>query len=306
MDDTTNPAPEAPAPEVETEAQQIDTEAEPTEGADGEDALQAADGDDAEDIEFEGQAYRVPKPLKDGFLRQQDYTKKTQELASERTVVQTERQRIEADRQRFQQDTEAHGANLRDMARLMNMGEQIEAYRKLDWPAIEQQDAANGTNHAQRLFREQSQLERDAQGLAGQLHAKEQERQSTAQRESATRKEQAQATFARDIPGWSTGLKDQVRAFAISEGVTAGRFDDTTDPVIMKLAAKAYRWDQYEKKQRGAVKAATPQRPAAAPVPQVAARRTPSTGPSDKDSDQEWVRKERARMKAAEDARKRA
>lgn len=299
-DDPTNPAPGAPAPEVDQP--EIETDAEQSETAEGD--LQAGEGDDGEDIEFDGQAYRVPKPLKEAFLRQSDYTKKTQEVAAEKQAVQTERQRIEADRQRFQHDTEAHGANLRDMARLIGMGEQIESYRKLNWAAIEQADATNGTNHAQRLFREQSQLERDAQGLAGALHAREQERQSHAQRESATRKEQANAVFARDIPGWNTGTKQQMWDYAISKGVTADRLGDTTDPVLMSILYDASRWRQYETKQRAAVNGAKPQRPAAAPVPQVAARRTPATGPSDKDSMDDWVRKERKRMAQVEAARR--
>lgn len=43
--------------------------------------------DDTEEVEHEGKTYRVPKELKESFLRQSDYTRKTQELAQERQVV---------------------------------------------------------------------------------------------------------------------------------------------------------------------------------------------------------------------------
>lgn len=43
--------------------------------------------DDSEEVEHEGKTYRVPKDLKDSFLRHSDYTRKTQELAQERQVV---------------------------------------------------------------------------------------------------------------------------------------------------------------------------------------------------------------------------
>lgn len=43
--------------------------------------------DDTEEVEHEGKTYRVPKDLKDSFLRQSDYTRKTQEVAQERQVL---------------------------------------------------------------------------------------------------------------------------------------------------------------------------------------------------------------------------
>lgn len=304
MDDLeTNPTAGEPGAEVATdEAPQIEVEAEPTEG---DPEGQTPEGDDAEDVDFEGQTFRVPKVIKEGLMRHKDYTHKTQELGAERTALATERQRIEADRQRFRQDTEAHGANLRELAQLVGMGEQIEAYRKVDLNAIEQQDLANGTRHADRIRWERLDLEQQAQALAQSLHAKEQERQSTSQRERARQVEEAKATFARDIPNWNA-VKQPMWETAIAAGFTPDDLENTTDVRMMKLLRLAYIGKQYEDKQRGAIRAATPQRPAAAPVQQVAARRTPSTVPSDKDSDAEWVRKERARMKAVEDARKRA
>ena len=51
-------------------------------------AKQSLDDDaDSEEVEHEGKTYRVPKALKDSFLRHSDYTRKTQELAQERQVV---------------------------------------------------------------------------------------------------------------------------------------------------------------------------------------------------------------------------
>src|SRR5262249_26454182 len=54
----------------------------------------AGDGDAADhvDIDWEdGQKYRVPKALRDGFLRQADYTRKTQDVASQRRQVEADR-----------------------------------------------------------------------------------------------------------------------------------------------------------------------------------------------------------------------
>ena len=42
-----------------------------------------------EEIEHDGKKHKVPKELKDSFLRQQDYTRKTQEVAEARKTVET-------------------------------------------------------------------------------------------------------------------------------------------------------------------------------------------------------------------------
>lgn len=302
-DTATSPDAGQPADDgVATPADDLDPDAAADAGAEGD--LQATDGDDAEDVEFDGQQYRVPRPLKDALMRNADYTRKTQEVAAERERVTSEKKEIEQARERFQRDTEAHGANLRDMARLVAIGDQVAAYQQLNWAEIEQQDAVNGTQHAQRLFREQNQLEREAQTLAGQLHQREQQRQSEAQREIAQRKDQAQAVFAREIPGWNTGTRAALEKYAVDQGVSAEQFRETTNPVLMKILHKASLWDNLQTKQRATVKGATAiPRPAAAPVPRVAARRTPATGPQDTDSMDDWVKKERKRMEAVERAR---
>lgn len=38
------------------------------------------DGDDTEEVEHDGQVYRIPRALKGAFLMHGDYTRKTQEL----------------------------------------------------------------------------------------------------------------------------------------------------------------------------------------------------------------------------------
>lgn len=76
------------APEVADLADALDQAGAEAEGQDidGEepDDQAEAEAEDAEDIEYEGQTFRVPKVLKDAFLRNADYTQKTQEVAARR------------------------------------------------------------------------------------------------------------------------------------------------------------------------------------------------------------------------------
>ena len=51
---------------------------------------------DDEEIEHDGAKYKVPKPPKEAFLRQADYTTKTQTLAEERRSFEAAQQQFAA------------------------------------------------------------------------------------------------------------------------------------------------------------------------------------------------------------------
>jgi len=78
------------------------------------------------EIEIDGEVYLTPPALRSAFLRQADYTRKTQELAEQR-------RRMEAER-------EAAGAHVAARARLHLLDEQARALEGLDWPALEAAD----------------------------------------------------------------------------------------------------------------------------------------------------------------------
>jgi len=72
--------PETDLVESEEEIEQIEEVNEESE--EQPDEVEESENPNIEEIEFEGAKYNVPKELKEAFLRQSDYTKKTQELAA--------------------------------------------------------------------------------------------------------------------------------------------------------------------------------------------------------------------------------
>ena len=102
MDDVTNlvaqEAPEVEAlPEAEREEQdspetepELDDDGNPIEGPDGQADAELEPG--LAEVEIDGKTYKLPPELKDGFLRQADYTRKTQELAEQRRRMEAERE----------------------------------------------------------------------------------------------------------------------------------------------------------------------------------------------------------------------
>ena len=81
----TDEQPEAPPQEEEAAPQETQSEGEqPT-----------PEEDPLEEVEFEGKQYQVPVEIKRGLLREADYTRKTQEVASERKQVHAERAQLQ-------------------------------------------------------------------------------------------------------------------------------------------------------------------------------------------------------------------
>lgn len=70
--------PETDLAESEEETEQVEEE----ESEEQPDEVEDSENPNTEEIEFEGAKYNVPKELREAFLRQSDYTKKTQELAA--------------------------------------------------------------------------------------------------------------------------------------------------------------------------------------------------------------------------------
>jgi hypothetical protein len=89
---------EAPADEDDDTPPAGDGDGEGGDGSTGKDKPAAED--DEEEVELsDGRKVKAPKELALGYLRQADYTKKTQEVADERRTLETERAEIASQRE---------------------------------------------------------------------------------------------------------------------------------------------------------------------------------------------------------------
>ncbi len=98
-DDATNPA-----PGVEQATESTIPANDPSFAADAasENQTDQVAADDSEEIDYDGAKYKVPKPLKDAFLRHADYTKKTQEVAEQRRAIEAQANEVKQQREFFQ------------------------------------------------------------------------------------------------------------------------------------------------------------------------------------------------------------
>lgn len=213
MDETTNPeTPEVEDLDVE-ETEALSTELDDTDTPDED----LEPEDDSEEIEHEGQKHRIPKALKDAFLMQADYTRKTQAVAQER-------QALEAERNQFRQLSQAE---INAQATMIAIDQSIAEYNQIDWDAWEDQDPM-AANKAWRQF-QQLQLRRNT--AVEQFSQAQQQRTFQEQQEAAKRMEEGTRELAEKIPGWN-----QEKAAALLDfgqktyGFTRQELDGIVDP----------------------------------------------------------------------------
>jgi hypothetical protein len=169
---------------------------EPKEPSDGLlDNLQQPDEDEIEE-ELEGIKLRGKKDalekLKAERLMQQDYTRKTQDVAEQRKA-------FEQQREQFQQTAKFHQEHIQEVGRLMAVDERLRQFQQVNWQQLNQQDP----QQAQALLIEFNQLQAARGQLANSLAQKDAQRQSVTQQESAKRANEAEAIVMREVRDWS-------------------------------------------------------------------------------------------------------
>jgi hypothetical protein len=125
---------ETPDEVLEDDAPDLDASTEDeTDDAPAEDSQEQPAADE-EEIELDGEKLKVQKKVAEAIMRQQDYTKKTQEVADRRRVVEDKEQFLEA-QQQFMSVASS------EFAELQAMQKQLAQFAQVDWNALVQQDS---------------------------------------------------------------------------------------------------------------------------------------------------------------------
>jgi hypothetical protein len=218
-----NPAPEANAPGQEladNPAQEIETEEVETEAQEGQ-----AKPDDTDEIEYEGGKFRVPKVLKDAFLRQADYTRKTQEVADQRKAHE-ERER------QFGSQVANYNATRKLAGRLDALDEALAQFKNTDWASL----YSSNREQFDLLQIQERQLMRARDDAARELQIKVTEAQRAAEADTANRRAKLAENLARDIPGYSTDTASKMEKFGVATyGFSAQEIAATTDARLHRM-----------------------------------------------------------------------
>jgi uncharacterized protein (DUF3084 family) len=282
-DTPTNPVDPSPlgegGPEVEiTEAEpELDLDDLETEVPEGE-----ATEEELAEIEADGKKFKIPAALKDKFLMQADYTKKTQTLAEERRQLEQQNKDFAAQQKALQN-------HVGEVSKLVNLDEQMAWYDRVDWIDLNRQDPVK----CQEMQIQRQMLERQRNELGVKLANEWQTRVAHEQQEIAKRYEEGLAVISKSIPSWSQDYANKLTDYATKAyGASKEQLREVQliHPGLVVVLDKAMKLDQLIAKQRAA--SGKPQAPESVPVTTVGSRSSPaSTAPRDSDDIDTWMKK---------------
>ena len=234
-----------------------------------------------EEVEIDGKKYAIPAALKDSFLRQADYTRKTQEVAELRKAAEHERAAI---RQALEADEQA--AEFKSDLRTVDKS--LKQFENVDWGRF----AAEAPAQAQAAMMQYQQLQMQRQQLADGLTKHEQTSRQAREQANQSALAQAHAELLQAMPDFNRDLAVKIRDSTVSAyGYTPEEMATITDPRQVRILRDAMMWRESQAKLK------TAQQPTPAkPVTTVNPSSKPTVNP-DKMSTAEWMDYERKRMK---------
>lgn len=231
------------------------------------------------DLDLDGAVHTLPMALKGAFLRQADYTRKTQELAEHRRAM-------EAERQALAQAAQAQAGASRDRMRLAALDHQIEALGGVDWDAYAAEDQAG----ARELWGQLQELTEARGELAYAVSHQEEREALAAAREAAEEMARTGEMLRREIDGWSPEVAAKLVDYAQAFGVTMEELAQMADARLWKLLHKAWRADQA-----GEAEAAAQSR-TVRPAVSVSGGASAGGGVRDELGTKEWMRRRAEQM----------
>jgi hypothetical protein len=272
---------EQPETAQDSVAEEIETATETTEAVSTEHETDTDLGEQVEpgeeEVEYEGEKYKVPPQLKDALLRQADYTRKTQEVAEQR-------KQIEAQAAEVRQRAEQQQRYVADMAEVVALDKQMQQYQQLDWQELIDTDPQG----AMKLQHQLGQLQNKRAELAHNLTQKQQQDALNEQQAIAKRVQEADAYLRREIPNWSDERSNQLMKYGVDLGIQPEVLSQAVinQPVLAKLLHKAEMFDQLEKKQAARPKPEGQEKP----VTRITAARSTVQKNPDEMNVEEWTK----------------
>lgn len=241
----------------------------------------APEDDDTEEVEHDGQKYKIPKALKGAMLMQADYTKKTQDLAEMRKMAETELSAIKRSR-----EADSQTAEIKDDIRLVDKS--LKQYENVDWARFATENPAQ----AQAYMMQYQQLQMQRQQLADGLMQHEQTSRASREQAQQAALAQAQADLLQAMPDFNRELAIEISdSTASAYGFDKQELSAINDPRQIRVLRDAMMW----RKSQAAATQAT--KPKAADTPTKIVRpSSKATVNPDKMTTSEWMAYERKRI----------
>ena len=191
---------------------------------------------DLAELDWEGQKVSVPKALKDAFMRNDDYTRKTQELSSQRQTLEQVRSIAEA--------TKLDSAFASSVSAEQQQIAVIDAYLKqasqLDWSQM-------NTDQMLRHKVEIDNIKEQRASLAQSVADKRAQFQEHMKAKLSELRQKSRELASKSIEGFSEQTEKDMRAFASSQGLAEPEIDNVLlDPRSQTIIWKAMQFDKIK------------------------------------------------------------
>lgn len=201
----------------------------------------AEPGDGLEEVEYEGQTYKVPPALKEAIITKADYTRKSQDVANQARNVELMQEAMKA----AQSEQAFVGSIQGELGQLA----QFEAKQRdliNRWPTL-------STDEKQEVYL----LDHQMKSLNDTLNGKRNEFRQAQLKVANDLKAKAADVVRKSIPNFNEKVAQEIAEYAVSQGYTRAEVDAIWDPRHARTLWEAM---QYSKLSKAAVK--TPKVPA--------------------------------------------
>lgn len=212
-----------PTPDTEEATAEADSDAAP------------AEPDDNEEVEWDGEVYAMPKKIKEALLRQQDYTKKTQEVAEQRKAVEERAEMLS-------QQEQLMAVALPKVVELKTIDDRLNQFKQLDWSALVESDPVQATklNIAYQQLQQQRQ---EVMAEVGQMQ--NQHRELTEKQRQQTLKA-GMEQVKKAIPNFNAELARSIAETTKGYGFSQKEIDQLADPRFVLALHDAHQWRKLQ------------------------------------------------------------
>ena len=195
------------------------------------------DDSESEEIEHDGKKYKVPKALKDSFLRQADYTHKTKALAEQRKAIEQHAQNLVAERTFYANQLSGFVQQLSSQIQSLPSDEQLLQLSRTD-PA----------GYLQAKAERDYKLDQMRQAQQAQQYLSQQQEQDD-QRSQAALLENERNSLMTKLPTWkdekvAAKERSDISGYLAAEGYTQEEMAEVFDHRALLVARKAMLYDR--------------------------------------------------------------
>ena len=207
--------------------------------AESEDQGEAIPG--LEEFEWEGAKLNVPKSLREAVMRNEDYTRKTQELAEHRRSLDQARETM----QRGQIDAQFQQSIASEAQEVSVIDAYLKEANKLNWSQMNMETLM-------RTRAEIDQVKERKAALQESIRSKRSQYDDAVKAHLTKLRANSRELLAKSIPSFNEEAEKAIRAFAVAEGLSEAETDSVMlDPRSARILWKA---QQFEKVQANAGK----------------------------------------------------